>query len=62
MTQNINAEPRGVYQELDNFEFRVVPQYAIPISEWVTPFVGAGISLGYSRYTQRWNVDDDGYK
>ncbi|MGL6313478.1 hypothetical protein [Vibrio sp. WXL103] len=62
LTDHISADPGGVYQELDNFEFRVVPQYAFPIGESITSFVGAGLSLGYSRYSERWEVDSDGYK
>ncbi|WP_413111696.1 hypothetical protein [Thaumasiovibrio sp. DFM-14] len=52
----------GVYQEVDNIELRFLPQYAYPATSWMTPFVGAGVTLGYSQFSYRWLVDDEGYK
>ncbi|MGL6259075.1 hypothetical protein [Vibrio sp. WXL210] len=58
----IPAQPNGIYQELDNFELKIVPQYAFPLSSGITPYFGLGASLGYSRYSARQRVDEFGYK
>lgn len=58
----IDAPNNGVFQEITNYELRVVPQYALG-SGWIfTPYVGAGLSMGYSQYSERWAVDDEGFK
>ena len=58
----VEAPANGIYEELTNYEFRVVPQFAL--TEWsvFTPYVGAGFSAGYTQYSNRWQVDDEGYK
>lgn len=62
LSDYIDAPANGVYQEMTNYEFRIVPQYALD-SWWAfTPYIGAGLSLGYSQYSDRWEVDNDGYK
>ncbi|NAW87489.1 hypothetical protein [Photobacterium halotolerans] len=59
---SIPAPQNGVYQEVTNYEFRVLPQYAVPVASWLTPYLGAGISLAYSQYSERWHVDADEFK
>ena len=62
LAEDVDAPSNGVYQEVTNYEFRVVPQYAL--SSWgiFTPYIGAGLSLGYSQYSNRWKVDPDGFR
>ncbi len=62
LTSDAPAPANGIYEEIQNIELRVVPQYAIPAFDWLTAFLGAGVSVGYSSYTDRWNVDADGYR
>lgn len=62
LSTDIEAPTSGVYQEVSNLEFRIVPQYAFGTLEWLTPYVGLGLSVGYSAYSNRWNVDNDGVK
>ncbi|WP_072054266.1 hypothetical protein [Aliivibrio fischeri] len=62
LSDYIEAPANGVYQEVTNYEFRIVPQYALGNWWAFTPYVGAGLSLGYSQYGNRWKVDDEGYK
>ncbi|WP_047046442.1 hypothetical protein [Vibrio mexicanus] len=62
LNESVKAPDNGVYQEVSNFEFRVVPQYALTNVSFITPYIGAGVSLGYSQYSRRWVVDDEGYK
>ncbi|GAB6260816.1 hypothetical protein PSSHI_10590 [Photobacterium sp. R1] len=62
LSDNIPAPQNGIYQEVDNYEFRVLPQYAFPVTSWLTPYIGAGISLAYSEYSERWYVDSDEFK
>ncbi len=59
---DIEAPNNGVYNELTNYEFRVVPQYALGSWSIFTPYIGAGLSLGYSQYSNRWKVDDQGFR
>ncbi|MFB9134106.1 hypothetical protein M1D72_14890 [Vibrio sp. AK197] len=58
----VDAPMNGLYQEVTNYELRVVPQYAIGTWTLFTPYIGAGVSLAYSQYSNRWVVDQDGYK
>ena len=62
LTEEIDAPANGVYQEVNNLELRVVPQYALTSWSIFTPYVGAGLSLGYSQYSNRWEVDHAGYR
>ncbi|KDM91081.1 outer membrane beta-barrel protein [Photobacterium galatheae] len=62
LDDNIPAPQNGIYQEVTNYEFRVLPQYAFPVASWLTPYVGAGLSLAYSEYSERWYVDSDEFK
>lgn len=62
LQDQFTAPNNGVYQEATNFEFRVVPQFALSSWSVFTPYIGAGLSLGYSQYTNRWKVDDEGFK
>ncbi len=58
----VDAPANGLYQEVTNYELRVVPQYALGTWTLFTPYIGAGLSLGYSQYSERWVVDSEGYK
>ncbi|MDO6708566.1 MULTISPECIES: hypothetical protein [unclassified Photobacterium] len=62
LQDSIPAPQNGIYQEITNYEFRVLPQYAFPIASWLTPYIGAGVSLAYSEYDERWIVDSDQFK
>jgi outer membrane protein W len=62
LSQDMKAPKNGIYQELNNLELRVVPQYALSSWSVFTPYIGAGLSLGYSQYSNRWKVDDAGFK
>jgi hypothetical protein len=62
LSDYIDAPANGVYQEVTNYELRIVPQYALGNLWAFTPYVGAGLSLGYSQYGNRWKVDNDGFK
>ncbi|NVD06242.1 hypothetical protein FCU94_04870 [Vibrio sp. JPW-9-11-11] len=62
LTEDVIAPANGVYQEATNFELRVVPQYALDSWSVFTPYLGAGLSLGYSQYSNRWKVDDEGFR
>jgi len=58
----IDAPNNGVYQEITNYELRIIPQYALG-NMWIfTPYVGTGLSMGYSQYNNRWAVDNEGFK
>ncbi|MCW8348644.1 MULTISPECIES: hypothetical protein [Vibrio] len=62
LSEQIEAPSNGVYQEVTNYEFRVVPQFALDSWSIFTPYIGAGLSAGFSQYSNRWEVDKDGYK
>ncbi|WP_050936296.1 hypothetical protein, partial [Vibrio harveyi] len=62
LTEDVDAPSNGIYQEVTNYELRVVPQYALSSWSIFTPYVGAGLSLGYSQYSNRWKVDSDGFR
>ncbi|MDF4701837.1 hypothetical protein P3528_24320, partial [Vibrio parahaemolyticus] len=62
IAEDIEAPANGLYQEATNYELRVVPQYALTSWSVFTPYVGAGLSVGYSQYSNRWQVDQEGYR
>ncbi|ENK3110425.1 hypothetical protein AOR11_01860 [Vibrio alginolyticus] len=62
LAEDIEAPVNGLYQEATNYELRVVPQYALTSWSVFTPYVGAGLSVGYSQYSNRWQVDQEGYR
>ncbi|ENM8380570.1 hypothetical protein ACRTDN_13095 [Vibrio alginolyticus] len=62
LAEDIEAPANGLYQEATNYELRVVPQYALTSWRVFTPYVGAGLSVGYSQYSNRWQVDQEGYR
>ncbi len=62
LNELLTAPPNGVYQEVSNYELRVVPQYALSSWSVFTPYVGAGVSMGYSQLSNRWKVDHEGFK
>ncbi|MDV5045218.1 hypothetical protein [Vibrio diabolicus] len=62
LAEDIEAPASGLYQEVTNYELRVVPQYALASWSVFTPYVGAGLSAGYSQYSNRWQVDPEGYR
>lgn len=62
LQETINSSKQPLYQELNGIEVRVVPQYAIASLGPFTPYIGAGISVGYQMYSNRWNLDEQGYK
>lgn len=62
LAESVTAPSDGIYQETTNYELRVVPQYALGSWRMFTPYAGAGASLGYSLYSNRWKVDEDGYR
>ncbi|EPT9255522.1 hypothetical protein ACVTNV_003908 [Vibrio alginolyticus] len=62
LAEDIEAPTNGLYQEATNYELRVVPQYALTSWSVFTPYVGAGLSVGYSQYSNRWQVDQEGYR
>ncbi|MBW3698151.1 hypothetical protein EK599_20975 [Vibrio sp. T187] len=62
LTDSLDAPSNGVYQEVTNYEFRIVPQFALGSWSVFTPYIGAGLSLGYSQYSERWKVDSEGFK
>ncbi len=62
LSGEVDAPDNGLYQEVTNYELRIVPQYAVGTWTIFTPYLGAGLSLGYSQYSERWVVDSDGYK
>ncbi|MCA2487476.1 MULTISPECIES: hypothetical protein [Vibrio] len=62
LAEDIEAPANGLYQEATNYELRVVPQYALTSWSIFTPYVGAGLSVGYSQYSNRWQVDQEGYR
>lgn len=62
LAEDIEAPANGLYQEATNYEIRVVPQYALTSWSVFTPYVGAGLSVGYSQYSNRWQVDQEGYR
>ena len=62
LSDYIDAPNNGVYQEITNYELRIIPQYALG-NMWIfTPYVGTGLSMGYSQYNNRWAVDNEGFK
>ncbi|MCG9595584.1 hypothetical protein L1D15_02485 [Vibrio sp. Isolate25] len=62
INESIDAPANGIYQEVTNYELRIVPQYALGSWSIFTPYIGAGLSAGYSQYSNRWVVDSDGFK
>lgn len=62
LSEDIEAPSNGVYNEVTNYEFRIVPQFALGSWSIFTPYIGAGLSLGYSQYSNRWKVDDQGFR
>lgn len=62
LAEDIEAPANGLYQEATSYELRVVPQYALTSWSVFTPYVGAGLSVGYSQYSNRWQVDQEGYR
>ncbi|MBU2896150.1 porin family protein [Vibrio hepatarius] len=62
LSESVDAPSNGIYQEVTNYELRVVPQYALGNWSIFTPYIGAGISAAYSQYSNRWPVDGDGFK
>ncbi|ELB2852444.1 hypothetical protein QNE40_001664 [Vibrio alginolyticus] len=62
LAEDIEAPANGLYQEATNYELRVVPQHALTSWSVFTPYVGAGLSVGYSQYSNRWQVDQEGYR
>ena len=62
LAEDIEAPANGLYQEATNYELRVVPQYALTSWSVFTPYVGAGLSVSYSQYSNRWQVDQEGYR
>jgi opacity protein-like surface antigen len=62
LTEELDAPSNGIYQEVTNYEFRIVPQFALGTWSVFTPYIGAGLSAGYSQYSNRWKVDDEGFK
>lgn len=62
LQEKINPPITGLYQEVQGIELRVVSQYAIASWGPFTPYMGAGISVAYQMYSNRWQVDDQGYK
>ncbi|MBS9818273.1 hypothetical protein [Vibrio alginolyticus] len=62
LAEDIEAPANGLYQEATNYELRVVPQYALTSWSVFTPYVGTGLSVGYSQYSNRWQVDQEGYR
>lgn len=62
LSEAVEAPSRGVYEEVTNFEFRAVPQYALGSWGMFTPYIGGGASFGYSQYSNRWKVDAGGYR
>ncbi|ELA7187298.1 MULTISPECIES: hypothetical protein [Vibrio] len=62
LAEDIEAPANGLYQEATNYELRVVPQYALTSWSVFTPYVGGGLSVGYSQYSNRWQVDQEGYR
>ncbi|GAA5644957.1 MULTISPECIES: outer membrane beta-barrel protein [Vibrio] len=62
LDESVDAPSNGIYQEVTSYELRVVPQYALADWGWFTPYVGAGLSLAYSQYSNRWVVDGEGYR
>ncbi|EOY4665263.1 hypothetical protein ACP52K_001115 [Vibrio alginolyticus] len=62
LAEDIEAPANGLYQEATNYELRVVSQYALTSWSVFTPYVGAGLSVGYSQYSNRWQVDQEGYR
>ncbi|ELA6779676.1 hypothetical protein RB979_001901 [Vibrio alginolyticus] len=62
LAEDIEAPANGLYQKATNYELRVVPQYALTSWSVFTPYVGAGLSVGYSQYSNRWQVDQEGYR
>ncbi|HHF0516357.1 MULTISPECIES: hypothetical protein [Vibrio] len=62
LAEDIEAPANGLYEEATNYELRVVPQYALTSWSVFTPYVGAGLSVGYSQYSNRWQVDQEGYR
>ncbi|MDN3611770.1 hypothetical protein ACODM8_12810 [Vibrio ostreicida] len=62
LNESVDAPANGIYQEVTNYEFRIVPQYALGTWSVFTPYIGAGVSAAYSQYSNRWVVDSKGYK
>ncbi|WP_260261403.1 hypothetical protein [Vibrio intestinalis] len=62
LSESVPAPNRGVYEEVSNLELRAVPQYALGSWSIFTPYIGGGVSLGYSQYSNRWKVDAGGYR
>lgn len=62
LNENVNPAKNGVYQEIEGVEIRIMPQYAIVSWGPFTPYIGAGLSIAYQTYSNRWQVDEQGYK
>lgn len=62
LSETIKPSKEGLYQEMTGFEVRVMPQYAMASWGPFTPYLGAGISIAHQSYSNRWNLDDQGYK
>jgi len=56
LAEDIEAPANGLYQEATNYELRVVPQYALTSWSVFTPYVGAGLSVGYSQYSNQFEL------
>ncbi len=52
----------GIYQESFYIGAEVIPQFALGKLWNLTPFVGAGGYFGYASHSNRWEVDEDGFK
>ncbi len=62
LDEQLTSPKSYIYQESKGLELRIMPQYAIASWDGVTPFMGAGVSLAYQDYSNRWQVDEQGYK
>lgn len=56
LSDSADSSAKGLHQDIENYEFRLVPQYAVGKWEMFTPYIGAGLSMGYSQYTNRWEM------
>jgi len=59
LSDTTDTAENGIHQDVNNYEFRVVPQYALGKWNAFTPYIGTGLSMAYSQYSNRWQIENN---
>ncbi len=58
LTGDMDNSQNSLTQSVTSYELRFAPQYALATWGGLTPYVGAGMSLAYTQYADRYRVYD----